>query len=261
MRRSRRILSAFVVRVDRRCSRIVEISVSLSRIDRRDASVGWGEDGTEFALGERRGDGRTIEAGIEETVEGVGDAAGVFLRGVEIVDPVDLLGDVGEVEVGRERTHEPHGVDEVDTVEEVGELVAGGVGLLLAEATGEHPDLLDQFEELGAFLADDRLPELAADAADVGSEGFVGRFEQCRGHVGRPRGSWWLRTGSPLIRTPQARRPTRRRDRSDLPVGVVERRFVEHTSRWSGLGHQPGADAAGDRHRRGAPPTRSGPAG
>jgi len=95
---------------------------------------------------------------------------------------VHLLGDVGEVEVRRERPREPDGGRQVDRVQQVrcgAEVGAGGAAYLL-----------DEREQLGGVLADQGPPEQAAERPDVAAQvgEVVGVDEGGVGHGVRPRG-------------------------------------------------------------------------
>ena len=83
--------------------------------------------------------------------------------GAQFAAAVHLLGDVGQVEVGGE------GADQL----------GGGLQVGAAAAARRRPrrrsrvrraDLLDEFEQLGALLADEGLAEQVAQAADVGAQ-------------------------------------------------------------------------------------------
>ena len=101
--------------------------------------------------------------------------------GGELAAAVDLLGDVDEVEVGRERAHEPRRVDRVEQGEDAGRGVAVGAH--------EGPDLLDELEELVALLADEGLAQQGPQRADVPAQAGVeaGRDGRDRGRGG---GAW-----------------------------------------------------------------------
>ena len=74
-----------------------------------------------------------------------------------------LFGDVGQMEVGAERPHQPSGRIEVDAFQQLGECV--GVG------PAQHAHPLDKGEQLLALLAHERLAEQVAEPADVGTQG------------------------------------------------------------------------------------------
>ena len=83
-----------------------------------------------------------------------------------LVGAVDLLGHVGQVEVGGEGAHELCGGLQVRVAEEFG----GG----LAVGTGQGADTLDEVEEFLALLAYEGLAQQVAEAADVGAQLGVG---------------------------------------------------------------------------------------
>lgn len=87
---------------------------------------------------------------------------------------VDLLGDVGQVEVGGE------GADQLGRGGEFGAAQQLGGGL--AVLAGETAHLLDEFQQLGALLADESLAEEVSQPSDVGSQLTVGR-RGARGQV------------------------------------------------------------------------------
>src|SRR5690606_6336494 len=82
--------------------------------------------------------------------------------GAQFAAAVDLLGDVGEVEVGGE------GADQLGGRFQFGAAQEGGGGL--AVLAGEAADLLDEVEEFGAFLPDEGLSEEITQSADVGAQ-------------------------------------------------------------------------------------------
>ena len=84
------------------------------------------------------------------------------MDGLELTAAVDLLGDVGQVEVGGERTHQPgraHGVER-------GEEVGGG----LAIGADQPADALEEVEQLGSLLADERAAEHGAELCEVAAQ-------------------------------------------------------------------------------------------
>jgi hypothetical protein len=87
-------------------------------------------------------------------------------HGGELAPAVDLLGDVDEVEVGREGADEAGRVDGVEQREH-----AGGRVLVAAH---ERAHVLDELEQLLALLADERLAEQRAERADVAAQALVG---------------------------------------------------------------------------------------
>ena len=73
----------------------------------------------------------------------------------QLAATVDLFGDVGQVEVRGEGTHQPgraHGVER-------GEEVAGG----LAIGADQMADALEEIEKVGSLLADERAAEHRAE--------------------------------------------------------------------------------------------------
>ena len=138
------------------------------------------EDGPARRLGRVRGEDR---AQVELAQVG-GDLAGGVAGGLDAVDrllqpravlqahrgelaaAVNLLGDVDEVEVGRERA------DEAGRVHRVEQREHAGRGVLVAAHQGA--DLLDELEQLVALLADERLAEQRAERADVAAQALVG---------------------------------------------------------------------------------------
>lgn len=136
-----------------------------------------GEDGAPGGLGGVRGEdgahsevagGRlqVLGVGVLEHVGGAGeDAALGGTLGAQLTPAVHLLGDVGEVEVRGEGTHQLGGGGQVGVAQEPG----GG----FAVGAGQGADLLDEVEELPAFLADKGFAEEVAETADVGAQGDV----------------------------------------------------------------------------------------
>ncbi|GAA3119027.1 hypothetical protein GCM10017687_35780 [Streptomyces echinatus] len=106
--------------------------------------------------------------GVLEPVGGAGEETALGgAPGAQLAAAVHLLGDVGEVEVGGE------GADQLGRGLQFGaaQQLGGGVAVL----AGEAADLLDQFEELGALLADEGLPQEITQPADVGAQLGAGR--------------------------------------------------------------------------------------
>ena len=112
-----------------------------------------------------------------------------------LVGAVDLLGDVGEVEVGGEGAHELCGGLQVRVAEEL--------GCCLAVGAGQGADAFDEVEEVLALLAYEGLAQQVTEAADVGPQfgsggrGLVGTAHSvrllavvehfCQGRPGRSR--------------------------------------------------------------------------
>ena len=143
---------------------------SLLRTERRAASVGCAVK-TGRTLRWRTVCAQVLGVGVLEPVGGAGEEAALGGAAVaQLAAAVDLLGDVGQVEVGGE------GADQLGRGLQVGaaEQLGGGLAVL----AGEGADLLDEVEELGALLADEGLAQQVAQAADVGAQLGVGR-------------SWW----------------------------------------------------------------------
>jgi hypothetical protein len=87
-------------------------------------------------------------------------------NGGELATAMDLLGDVDEVEVGREGADEAGRARRVEQRED-----AGGRVLVAAH---ERADVLDELEQLLALLAHERLAEQRAECADVAAKPGVG---------------------------------------------------------------------------------------
>ena len=141
--------------------------------DRADREVG---QGVLEVLGVSVGE---LVGGLREQRALTGAAGG------ELPAAVHLLGDVGEVEVGGEGADQLGGGVQVDVGEEFG----GG----LAVGAAEQADLFDQAQQLGALLADQRLAEQVAEAADVRTQGgIVGDGGGAVRRVGDRSGHGWL---------------------------------------------------------------------
>ena len=84
-----------------------------------------------------------------------------------LVGAVDLLGDVGQVEVGREGPHEQRGGLEVQARQHRVQLGRGGLRGHVARRLGQRPHLLDEGEQLRALVAQDRLAQQIAEQPDV----------------------------------------------------------------------------------------------
>src|SRR5205823_2944582 len=109
-----------------------------------------GEDGSYAEVG--GGLAQVLGIGVLEHVGGAGqDAALGRAPGAQLAAAVDLLGDIGEVEVGGEGPDQLGGGGQVGLAQEPG----GG----LAVGPGQGPYALDQVQQLVAFLADEGLAE------------------------------------------------------------------------------------------------------
>ncbi|CAM5393786.1 Phosphoenolpyruvate carboxylase [Streptomyces cyaneofuscatus] len=122
---------------------------------------------------------QVLGVGVLEPVGGAGQEPALGGAAVaHLVGAVDLLGDVGEVEVGGEGAHELCGGLQVGVAEERGRRFAVGAG------QGAYP--LDEVEEFLAFLAYEGLAEEVTEAADVGAQlgagggGLVGTAHSVR---------------------------------------------------------------------------------
>jgi hypothetical protein len=158
-----------------------------------------GEDGAHREVPDVGGDLARPDAGRGDRANGLGQpcAARRADRG-ELAPAVHLLGDVGEVEVRRERPHEPCG--------------GGGVGLLERRGGGlqvgahQVAYALDEVEHLSALLAHERAPEQDAQLADVAPQRGVRLLAIGGGIIDQHRRPWWrsagpdVRTGDPPVR-------------------------------------------------------------
>ena len=103
--------------------------------------------GGDFARGELRGGDlidRLRQPGSVPPVDGL-----------ELATAVNLLGDVDQVEVGGEGTHQPGRAPGVERGEEVGGVLAIGAD--------QVADALEEVEEIGSLLADERASEHGAE--------------------------------------------------------------------------------------------------
>ena len=80
-------------------------------------------------------------------------------RGVQLAAAMHLLGDVGKVEVGGERAHQPRRGHRVEIRQQ-----PGGRRAVCADRA---PDGLDEIDQRRSFLADQRLPQQHAELVDV----------------------------------------------------------------------------------------------
>lgn len=117
-----------------------------------------GEDGPDVEVLD--GLAQVLGVGVLEHVGGAGEEPALGgAVGAQFLAAVHLFGDVGEVEVGGEGAHELGGRLQVGVAEE------GGGGFAVGAGEGAH--LFDEVEKVLALLADERLPEEVAEAADV----------------------------------------------------------------------------------------------
>ena len=108
----------------------------------------------------------------------------------QLAAAVHLLGDVGQVEVRRERAHQLGRGGDVDGAEQL----LGGGRVLAAEGA----DRLDQLEQLGTLLPGEGLAEQRAQPADVGAQvAAVERVVEGRVGVGHGRRSRSLAERTP----------------------------------------------------------------
>lgn len=153
-----------------------------------------GEDGPDVEVLDRLA--QVLGVGVLEAVGGAGEEPALGGPAVaHLVGAVDLLGDVGEVEVGGEGAHELRGGLQVRVAEERGRC--------LAVLAGQGADSLDEVEEVLALLSYEGLAQQVSEAADVcpqfgvGGRGLVGTAHSvrllavvehvCQGRPGRSR--------------------------------------------------------------------------
>lgn len=124
------------------------------------------EHGADVEVADRLLD--VLGVGVLEAVGGAGEETALGGAAfAQLAAAVDLLGDVGEVEVGGEGADQLGRGLQFDAPQQFG----GGFAVL----TGEAADLLDEVEELGALLPDEGLTEEVTQSADVGAQvGAVG---------------------------------------------------------------------------------------
>ncbi len=146
-RMSRRRRSDSMTGVSRRAA----MRRSLLRTERRAASVGVrGEDGPDVEVAD--GVAQVLGVGVLQPVGRTGEQSALGgALGTQLAAAVDLLGDVGEMEVGGE------GADQLGRGLQFGAAQQLGGGL--AVLSGESAYLLDEFQQLGAFLPDEGLSE------------------------------------------------------------------------------------------------------
>ena len=153
-----------------------------------------GEHRPQLGPGDQVGDLLWSDARVGQGLDGLFELVGEVRRArVQVLDPVDLFGHVGQVEVNGEGTDQQDGVGDVGVVEqfvEFGRYVL--VRALVPKVAGQHPDPLYGVEQRLAVLADESVAELVSEAPDVGSQGGVGGFRAavrrhggCQGHLGK----------------------------------------------------------------------------
>jgi hypothetical protein len=94
-------------------------------------------------------------------------------RGLQLAGAVDLLGHVGQVEVGREGAHEADRRERVDLRED------GGGGVTVRAHELAHA--LDEVEHVAPLLAHDRAPQEHAELADVAAQRSLGSSRVAEG--------------------------------------------------------------------------------
>ncbi|MGC0347825.1 hypothetical protein RKD34_003405 [Streptomyces sp. SAI-218] len=125
-----------------------------------------GEDRADVEVGD--GLAQVLGVGVLEAVGRTGEQTALGRTpGPQLTAAVHLLGDVGEVEVGGEGAYQLGGGLQFGAAQQLG----GGLAVL----TGEAAHLLDEFQQLGALLADEGLAQEVAQSADVGAQLGTGR--------------------------------------------------------------------------------------
>ncbi|GAA3499208.1 hypothetical protein GCM10019016_063120 [Streptomyces prasinosporus] len=120
-----------------------------------------GEHGADVEVLDRLA--QVLGVGVLEPVRGAGEQSALGgAAGAQFAAAVDLLGDVGQVEVGGEGADQLGRGLQFGTTQQLG----GGLAVL----TGESADLLDEVQQLGALLPYEGLPEEIAQSADVGAQ-------------------------------------------------------------------------------------------
>ena len=145
-----------------------------------------GEHRTEFGASDQLGDLGGGDAGVDQGMDRFVELVGRVRRAaVEVLDAVDLLGDVGQVEVHRERPDQEDGVGDVGVVEEVAEFCADvPVRTQLPEVPGQGSGSFHRLEESLAMLADERVAQLVSETPDVGPQGGVAGLRSAIGGDG-----------------------------------------------------------------------------
>ncbi len=134
------------------------------------AAGGLGGVGREHRADVEVGDRLTqvLGVGVLEAVGGTGQEAALGgALGAQLAASVDLLGDVGQMEVGGEGADQLGGGLQFNAAQELG----GGFTVLASEAA----DLLDQFEQLRTLLSHEGLAEEVTQSPDVGAQLAAGR--------------------------------------------------------------------------------------
>ncbi len=111
---------------------------------------------------------QVLGVGVLEAVGGAGEQAALGgAPGAQLAAAVHLFGDVGQVEVGGEGSDQLGGGLQFGAAQQLG----GGLAVL----SGEAADLLDQFQEVGAFLPYEGLAQEVTQSPDVGAQLAAGR--------------------------------------------------------------------------------------
>ena len=166
-RRSTRRCAASPTARSRSSSRLATWRSLVSTV-RRAASVGWAVNTgrtARCAMSALSSPG--ADRGVRDPLDRLRQPrAALGARGLQLARAVDLLGHVGQVEVGRERPDEADRRERIDLREDGG----GGV------AIGAHqpPDALDEVEHLAPLLAHDGATQQHAELADVAAQRGLG---------------------------------------------------------------------------------------
>ncbi len=136
-----------------------------------------GEDGAHVEVG--HGLAHVVGVGVLEPVGGAGEQSALGgAAGAQFAAAVDLFGDVGQVEVGGEGAHQLGGGLQFGATQQFGR----GLAVL----AGQPADPFDQFQQLGALLADEGLAQEVTQSPDVGAQFvvrgrglFVGTAHRC----------------------------------------------------------------------------------
>ena len=144
-----------------------------------------GEDRVELHPVRRRCDFIGGETELDQPAHRLREAfgAGRAVLG-QVIDPMDLLGGVGEMEIGCERADKLNGANDIGVAERIREFLPDRV-VALPECSGQGAHVLDLFKEFGTHLAYQGVAELAPQTSDVAAKGGV-ELVEIVGHDAQP---------------------------------------------------------------------------
>ncbi len=139
------------------------------------------EDGSQLEALEHRLHEIETQTGCRNSI-GCRSKRTSFIGHGQIADAVRLFGNVGQIEVRRERPDQIDSLLQPKFREHPVQALPGGGITIRANRLGKGPDLLDQLEQPASLLAGQRIAQLVAETADIGPESIVAKAWRNRFH-------------------------------------------------------------------------------